>query len=129
LTVNFSNQSAGGPNKYTFDFGDGDKVVTTDNTSLTHTFYTTKTDTIVVTLLAVNECGTDTTSHNIVVYPNTVTPELVVDGNRKFGCAPFTVRFNNNSLGANRFHWDFKDGSQTTTTISPASLDHTFSEP
>ncbi|WP_181276711.1 PKD domain-containing protein [Arcticibacter pallidicorallinus] len=129
LTVNFSNQSAGGPNKYTFDFGDGDKVVTTDNTSLTHTFYVTKTDTIVVTLLAENECGTDTTSHNIVVYPNTVTPELVVDGNRKFGCAPFTVRFNNNSLGANRFHWDFKDGSQTTTTTSPAFLDHTFLEP
>jgi len=129
LTVNFSNQSAGIPNKYTFDFGDGEKVTTTDNTSVQHTFYTTKTDTITVTLFAENECGTDSSIHNIVIYPNTVTPELVVEGNRKYGCAPFTVRFNNNSLGANRFHWDFKDGSQTTTTTSPAFLDHTFTEP
>jgi len=129
LTVNFSNQSAGGPSKYTFDFGDGEEITTTDNEPLKHTFYATKTDTIVVTLFAENECGTDSSKHNIVVYPNTVTPELVVDGNRKFGCAPFTVRFNNNSLGANQFHWDFKDGSQTTTTTTPAFLDHTFSEP
>lgn len=129
LTVNFANQSAGGPAKYTFDFGDGEKITTTGNEPLKHTFYASKTDTIVVTLLAENECGTDSSKHNIVVYPNTVTPELVVDGNRKFGCAPFTVRFYNNSLGASSFHWDFKDGSQTTTTSSRDFLDHTFSEP
>lgn len=129
LTVNFSNQSAGGPGRYTFDFGNGEKITTTDNAPLKHTFYTTRTDTIIVTLIAENECGSDSSKHNIVIYPNTVTPELVVDGNRKFGCAPFTVRFNNNSLGANRFHWDFKDGSQTITTTAPAFLDHTFTEP
>ncbi|MGV3706834.1 MAG: PKD domain-containing protein [Arcticibacter sp.] len=129
LTVNFSNQSAGGPARYSFDFGDGSKKEMNDKEPVSHTFYSTKTDTITIKLFVQNECAIDSSTHNIVVYPNTVTPELVVDGNRKFGCAPFTVRFKNNSVGANLFHWDFKDGSTQTTSSAPAFVEHTFTQP
>lgn len=129
LEIAFTNQSAGIPNTYTFDFGDGTTVIKNDNSPVSHTFYTTKTDTITVRLTAQNECGTDTSSYNIVIYPNTVTAQLVVNGDRKYGCAPFTVQFDNNSEGANRFYWDFKDGSKETTTMAPGSVTHTFTIP
>lgn len=38
------------------------------------------------------------------------------------GCAPFTVQFDNNSIG-NTYLWDFGDGSPTTTTPNPT---HTY---
>ncbi|WP_069660808.1 PKD domain-containing protein [Arcticibacter eurypsychrophilus] len=130
LTVNFSNQSTGIPNTYTYDFGDGKPLlVTNNNLDVNHIYYTDKTDTVTVTLTAVNECGTDISKYNIVIYPNTVTPELVVNGDRKFGCAPFTVKFDNNSVGANNFYWNFKDGATQTTYTAPESVSHTFTTP
>ncbi|WP_040300184.1 PKD domain-containing protein [Arcticibacter svalbardensis] len=129
LVVNFSNQSTGIPNTYTYDFGDGGNQVISDNSEVTHTYHTDKTITVMVTLTAVNECGTDTYTYPIVIYPNTVTAELVVDGDRKFGCAPFVVKFDNNSLGANDFYWDFKDGETKNTTSAPESVYHTFTIP
>jgi PKD repeat protein len=52
-----------------------------------------------------------------------------VSGGSKFGCAPFTVNFDNNSTGANTFNWDFGDGSVKTTTSAPESMAHTFAIP
>ncbi len=40
------------------------------------------------------------------------------------GCAPYTIAFNNNSLGATNYNWDFGDGD-TSTAVTPV---HTFSE-
>ncbi|WP_069661270.1 PKD domain-containing protein [Arcticibacter eurypsychrophilus] len=129
MVISFSNQSTGGGNTYTFDFGDGQDTVTHDNSAVSHTFYSSKTDTVMVTLTAENECGKNTYSYPIVIYSNTVTAELVVDGNKKSGCAPYTVRFDNNSLGANDFLWDFKDGSIINTSSAPESVSHTFVNP
>jgi gliding motility-associated-like protein len=39
------------------------------------------------------------------------------------GCAPFTVQFQNNSINATSYVWDFGDGSPTTTQAAPQ---HTF---
>ncbi|EOR95856.1 hypothetical protein ADIARSV_0950 [Arcticibacter svalbardensis MN12-7] len=129
MVIVFSNQSTGGGNTYTFEFGDGQDTVTHDNSAVSHTFYSSKTDTVMVTLTAENECGKDTYSYPIVIYSNTVTAELVVDGNKKSGCAPYTVRFDNNSVGANDFLWDFKDGSILNTSTAPESVNHTFVNP
>ncbi|RYD86014.1 MAG: PKD domain-containing protein, partial [Sphingobacteriales bacterium] len=129
LEVNFSNQSLGMPNTYTFDFGNGDKVVKTDNSPFSYTFLTSKTDTFTVKLYAQNECGIDSSSYDIVVYPNTITPELVINGSSSYGCAPLTVKFDNNSTGANSFLWDFNDGSTATSSVSPGSMQHTFTQP
>ncbi|PWG79406.1 PKD domain-containing protein [Pararcticibacter amylolyticus] len=129
LEISFRNQSKGGASTYTFDFGDGQTYVTNDTLSVRHTFSSAKTDTITVRLKAENECGTDTASYNIVIYPNTIVPRLIVDGDRRFGCAPLTVRFDNHTEGANRFFWDFKDGSTANTTSAPESNIHTFTVP
>ncbi len=129
FTVKFRNQSRGIPNTYTFDFGNGDKITKTTNEEVSYTFTTGKTDTLTVKLIAENECGKDSSSYEIVVFPNTVTPELVVAGNKKYGCAPFTVKFDNNSTGANAFTWDFKDGSTLSSSSAPESQEHTFNAP
>ncbi|WP_374165626.1 PKD domain-containing protein [Arcticibacter sp. MXS-1] len=129
LEITIANESRGIPNKYIFDFGDGNTLEKNDNFDVKHTYYTTKTDTVTLKLTAINECGVDTKSYQIVIYPNTVTPKLVVDGNRKYGCVPFAVKFDNNSTGANRFYWDFNDGGTLVTTQSPESVFHTFTTP
>jgi len=42
------------------------------------------------------------------------------------GCAPFTVNFNNTSLNAQAYFWDFDDGTATSTLFQPS---HTFQNP
>jgi PKD repeat protein len=129
LAIKFTNQSKGIPNMYTFDFGNGDKITKTDNSVVNYTYLTNKTDTFTVKLYAQNECGIDSSFYNIIVYPNTIKPELVIDGNSRFGCAPLKVKFYNNSEGANSFLWDFNDGTTSTTSVSPGTLDHIFKTP
>jgi len=129
LKVNFSNQSKGIPNTYTFDFGNGDKIVKTDNSTFDYTFLTSKTDTFTVKLYAQNECGIDSSFYDIVVFPNTIKPQLVINGSSSYGCAPFAVKFFNNSEGANSFQWDFNDGSTATSSEVPSFMLHTFKKP
>ena len=129
LTINIKNQSRGIPNTYTWDFGDGQTLVSNDNRDLSHTYYTAVTDTVTIKLIAENECGRDSSSYNIVVYPNTITADLVVNGDKKFGCIPFEVKFDNNSIGANKFNWDFADGGTLITGSAPETVSHTFTVP
>jgi len=109
LLVNFSNtspESAG--TTYTYDFGDGKNPETyPDRRTVSHTFNTLVVKDFTVTMTAKNSCGTSTSSHNIVVSPNNVIAELVVNGTEKKGCAPWKVNFVNNSSGANRFTYTF----------------------
>jgi gliding motility-associated-like protein len=50
-------------------------------------------------------------------------PSAVFSHNGLPGCTPMTVNFNNTSLNAINYEWDFGDGSPVVNTISP---DHTF---
>ncbi|MGB0839809.1 MAG: PKD domain-containing protein, partial [Chitinophagales bacterium] len=43
----------------------------------------------------------------------------------EIGCIPFTAEFNNTSLNATSFEWDFGDGSPTSTETNP---DHFYPE-
>ena len=129
LLVRFNNQSKGSPNKYTITFGNGDTLIRNDDLDFDYTFLTTKTDTFTVKMIAQNECGIDSSFYDIVVFPNTITPELVVNGSSTSGCAPLTLNFFNNTEGANSFTWDFDDGTTTTTTTFPDYLSHTFTNP
>ncbi|WP_316746483.1 PKD domain-containing protein [Pedobacter gandavensis] len=129
MLVNFTNTSPGGTNTYTYDFGDGSPTVTTTSKlPQTHTYNTTVTKTFVVIMTAVNECGTDTKTYNIQVSPQNITPELVVDAKEKKGCAPLTVNFDNNSIGATRFTFDFGDGGALNTT-EPGIVQYIFTKP
>lgn len=127
--VNITNQSRGIPNTYTFDFGNGDKITKADNSPLKYTYLTTKTDTLTLKMVAENECGKDSLSYRIVVYPNSVQANLVVNGDNQYGCAPVTVKFDNNSVGANNFVWTFGDGNTATTSMAPETMSHTFTQP
>jgi PKD repeat protein len=78
--------------------------------------------TYIITLISVNECGADTASHVITVYPNTVTAFFNTDTTS--GCEPLTVNFTNFAT-APYIAWDFGDGNQSNV-LSPV---HTFFAP
>jgi PKD repeat protein len=135
LFVNFSNtspESAG--TIYTYDFGDGSTPVDViDRRTVSHTFITLAVKDFIVTMTAKNACGTSLSSHTIVVSPNNVIAELVVNGNEKKGCAPFKVNFVNNSSGANRFVYTFtnEDTGEISSAFSNTTgvFPYTFTKP
>jgi len=128
MSVDFTNTSPGGTNKYYYDFGDGSPIVEkTDKSPVNHIYNTTKTQLFKATLTAVNDCGTDIKSYDIRVAPQNITPELVVDAKEKQGCAPWTVHFDNNSIGASRFTFDFGDGG-TRNTVTTGTETYTFTK-
>ena len=72
------------------------------NIPFTHLPVTTYT----VSLIAENECDSDTSFATITVYPDQVTGFFTVDTTS--GCLPLTVSFQNFSLGSNLVHsWSF----------------------
>ncbi|RBQ02641.1 PKD domain-containing protein [Pedobacter miscanthi] len=106
LLVTFKNNgplSAG--TTYTYDFGDGSAPQSfTDRRDVSYTFRTTEVKDFVVKMTAKNSCGeTNAIPVTIRVSPNNIIPALVVNGNEKRGCAPWTVNFLNNTSGASRF--------------------------
>ncbi|MES2456573.1 MAG: PKD domain-containing protein [Bacteroidota bacterium] len=133
MNVTFTNNSPDASKmKYIFDFGDGSpKEEKQDRKNVFHRYTTV--DSIrkyTVKMIAIGECGIDSSKYTIEVSPNTVRPELVVNSTDKRGCAPFTVRFHNNSKGADHFEYDFKDGGNTRVTLSaPEVVSYTFSRP
>ena len=130
FTVLFDNNSLGERVTYTWLFDDGTKdSVTSSKAQMEHTFITYVQDTFQVRLVAANECGKDTVLYQLVVSPNTVRLNLVVNGNERMGCAPLTVKFNNNTRGGNAFHWDFGDGNQLNTTENIETITHEFTQP
>jgi PKD repeat protein len=126
LTVNFNNTSPGTGNTYTYDFGDGQTLVTSDNQRVTHTYIAPNNKVFTVKMTAENECGKSTTQYNISIAPNTVLPQLIVNGDQKAGCAPWTVQFYNNTKGGNHFTYDFGDGTTLATLNAPEVVSHTF---
>ncbi|TKC03381.1 PKD domain-containing protein [Pedobacter cryotolerans] len=131
FVVQFSNTSPGNNNTFTYDFGDGTPTVTTNNkNSVTHTFTTTTVQDFVVKMTASNACGTSESQYTIRVAPNTITPELVVNANQLRGCAPLSVDFFNNTIGASFYRYTFGDGSVITSNNSQSEKQtHIFTRP
>lgn len=130
FTATFSNTSPGNYTSFTYDFGDGTPVlITTDKSSVTHTFTTNAVVDYIVKMTAVNDCGVNESQYSIRVTPNNITPELVVNSTELKGCAPLKVNFFNNTKGANSFYYDFGDGSSALTNTAPEMIAHTFTKP
>ena len=134
--VNLQNNSLGADklgngNTYYWSFGDGFYDTTNTLATVKHIYHngSQKIDTSIIRLIVQNECGIDSIKYNVVVFPNTVKPALMVNGSEKYGCAPHTVNFYNNSSGANRFNWDFNDQTVFATTKSPDTVVHVFTDP
>lgn len=129
MTVRFNNNSAGSNARFVWDFGDGSPTRADNGLPVSHTFFTGRLDTFRVRLLGTNDCGTDTAVFGIVVNPNRVRLDFAINGDELNGCAPHTVRFINNTTGANLFRWNFGDGSpELTTNRGFDTLPHVFAD-
>lgn len=119
LPVQFTNTSTGSTG-YSWDFGDGSAVSTTENPN--HTFVNNSSflQTFVtgLTVTSLNGC-TNTATQNILVYPSPNFSFVALPADT--GCSPLTISFSAASGGA-VYQWDFGDGS-TSIIQSP---NHTF---
>ncbi|WP_372751940.1 PKD domain-containing protein [Labilibaculum sp.] len=127
------NQTTGLPNSYSFDFGDGTtyEYETPDiERPFEHTFVSNDIKTIfTITLTATNECGDQSTRHDITVFPNTAVAVMKAD--ETSGCAPLTVAFENLSTGAGDYlesDWIFEDDIVDIRDTTGETVYHTFEE-
>ena len=107
LPVAFINNSTGLPTSVKWRFGNGDTSIRFNpiqvvyRTEDTNTVYT-------ITLIAQNICGIDSARRQLLVKPNTVRSFFQSSGN--FGCAPYTVKFTDKSIGGTTLAWNFGNG-------------------
>jgi gliding motility-associated-like protein len=128
LLLSIINTSLGNPKMYYWDFGDGSTTNTSSQVPLQHQYTTNVLDTFTLRLAAENTCGFDTLLLPIVVAPNNIIPQVNVYGNNLYGCAPHSVTFNNNTIGATSSTWDFDDGTGTTLPGNIASITHEYND-
>jgi gliding motility-associated-like protein len=125
-----NNAAYGASNKYIWDWGDGRRDTVLDNRTMTKLYTTGFIDTITVKLYAYNECGVDSFAVDVVLYPATITPSLIVFGQNTYGCAPKPVTFVNNSVGGSSYTINFGDGSPLyITNRSNDTINHVFVNP
>ena len=116
LPVSFA-QKALGANFYSWDFGDGNEMNTSQNT-VSHTFLNTEDEAMQFTtrLIASNYYGCkDTLYKNLQVFPEITAAFQVSETG---GCHPLTVDIINNSQGATAatpYLWNYGDGNVSGT--------------
>lgn len=105
---------------YYWEFGDGQ----TSSAAYpgTHTYAATGTYT--VKLIVSNDCGTDSTEHEVTIT-ETPTPVADFSGTPLEICAGQSVEFTNLSNNADSYSWNFGDGG----TSSAENPSHTYSSP
>lgn len=122
LTVTFTTP-ANNIVTYNWNLGNG----TTANTQTVTTTYYSGVYDVSLSLIDVNGCSNSFTSPGLIqVYPTPVaafltTPKVTDTFDIEMG----SITFNNMSVGATAYNWDFGDGI-TSTAISPA---HTYALP
>jgi PKD repeat protein len=118
----FGNYSTGAED-FIWDYGDGNSSEN-GQASHVHTFVnnTLNVATYTVTLTGITEYGcTRDAGINVDVIPEITANVSFPPG----GCSPYTATFENNSLGAFSYLWDFGDGNSTESN-SPT---YTFTNP
>ncbi|MEO1449191.1 MAG: PKD domain-containing protein, partial [Bacteroidota bacterium] len=116
-TINFFDQSVNATDLF-WDFGDGN---TSTLTNPSNTYLSTGTYTIdLVATDAVSGC-----TNNITQTINITNPVAGFGPSQTRGCFPFAVNFNNSSVNANTYLWDFGDGNIGTA----ANPNHTYQNP
>jgi len=115
MNISFSNQSSSNVVGFNWLFGDGDTSNVENSSHVfqnswsTDTTYNTK---LVVTTLA--GCK-DTSSFDITVLSK---PIAAFNDNAVLDCAPLDVIFNNTSLNASTYEWNFGDNSTLETSFN-----------
>ena len=126
-TVIFYNSTTGAIS-YTWNFGDGSPLFTTNSTaSVTHIYTSYATFTVTLAGTGANGCvNTDTL---LVVFDKFVSASFVVSLPEFSGCAPHSVTPTNASLNANKYIWSFGDTSAAVTTTSFSSPNYIYNAP
>lgn len=126
----FTNISRGSDATYTWDFGDGSPQQNTNATSVQHSYNVGVRTFFTVKLISKNDCGIDTGSVVILVTPNPIRLDLLINATEINGCAPHTVSFVNTTTGASFFRYNFGDGTpDLVTNTSYDTLVHTYQAP
>jgi gliding motility-associated-like protein len=110
--VIFTNNTTGATS-YFWNFGDG---ITSIVPSPNHTFINNTAASIVfpVTVVAISPVGCrDTLQIDITIHPS---PVAALSSNATPGCSPLVVDFENFSLGASTYLWNFGDGTFSSET-------------
>jgi gliding motility-associated-like protein len=126
----FANNSRGSGATYSWNFGDGSPDLVSDEPTVHYTYNTGVRRIYEVRLISSNDCGTDTARVNLVVSPNPIQVNILADANRLNGCAPHTIQFINNTIGATIFRYNFGDG--TPDVVSGRQFDtilHVYASP
>ena len=118
--ITLANNSYGLPDYYYWDFGDGSFGTNSDTIFDKQYSPGPSTDFYTITMAVTNECGTDTTIETVTILPSGLVAFFSVD--TTVGCLPFTLDFEQFSVGAATHSWDFNDGN-FSNTYSPT---HTF---
>ena len=120
LTVKFTDTSTNSPDKWKWDFGDGN---TSTEQNPVHTF--SSEGTYNVTLIATNAAGSSDVRSMVITVNRILTPPVAnFAADKTEGTTPLTVKFTDTSTNhPTGWKWDFGD-SQTSTVQNP---EHTFS--
>lgn len=118
FTVLFSDSSINA-DQYFWDLGDG-TLSNSNASNFTHTYFGSNEFLVkLITTYTPTGC-TDTATLNIINYNN---PKAEFDVSNPIGCSPLTVIFDNQSLRAASYQWDFGwdlgNGDQSNDSIPP----------
>jgi PKD repeat protein len=125
-TVQFQNKSTStGPVRYEWNFGDGSPVQV--GIAPQHRFNAPGRYRVLLLAEQATSCGTQRSITETIVVVDSPAPELVAAfQSPAAGCTSTPVAFVSASLGAQRYQWDFGDGSPLETSASPQ---HRFQRP
>jgi PKD repeat protein len=130
FTDTLVNISSGNNSAFYWDFGDGGQDTVTTMTPLIHTYHTDVVDTFTIRLTALNQCGEDQDSIDVVVAPNNIRTDFILNGNDLYGCAPHLAHFVNSTAGATQIFIDYGDGSPPDTIAgSQNAISHLYQQP
>lgn len=116
-TIAFTNTSTGSPTSYLWNFGDG---TTSTEENPTHVFTTDGIYTI--SLTAINDCGSQTSSHDVTISGNAPTANIIVSPSNNI-CIGQTVNFTADvSANTQSVAWIFEGGSPATSTDNNPSV-------
>ena len=110
-----------GANDFTWDFGDGTKIITNAPT-VQHQYASSGTYFVKLYLNDTNYCNSPDSLVTQLRVASTLVAQFITP---PLGCTPYNAVFNNTSLGGQQFVWDFGDGT-TSTDPSPT---HLYSNP
>ncbi|MDQ3100442.1 MAG: PKD domain-containing protein, partial [Bacteroidota bacterium] len=117
------NASIGLPDNFQWDLGDGTTSTSADP-MITHSYgVEVDIEEFTITLIASNECGSDTAAYTITILPNEVTAFFNTDPIS--GCAPLVVDLTQYSTGDTSWYWDLGDGNVS----NEADLSHLYEDP